>query len=796
MPIDPLDNIEVNDTLNEGRVKLNNNFTEISSYVDTLATQADSDSKFGPENKPRLSTLDPVSYDFNLGGTVGASAASSKEYRFEVTGEVAFNTISLRNYLDATGSITIKKTTASWQDLETLLTLSDPSVLGQETLGGDIHNIFDLGTTVSFSSGEYFIVVLGGNLGAYTDNTSSFPYVSGNLSFVGSYVNPNLNVLSTSIKFSLSQALPKGVIGNVDLSDIDGYDSAAEGEVPTKSATGLEWTDLSSGVDTSNLYGPSNKPYLAQSVGAQIDQEPDPLLGTYGQRNSDGLQFRVTPTEAVFLAGIKVPANASSGDGTLSLVVWREDTETLVAQGSNVNVQTGVAFEASLGTPIELEVGVNYLIGIYFSVRTSGFSGFREDEPSYDGFTLFSGYAQGDATTFPTWNSANSYWPPYTFVLSDTIPKGVVGPLDLSDLDGYDAATESQVPSKSATGLTWTDFPAPEVTQAELDVVISDVNEKFGPTNKPLLKDVEPVEVHIWEGLGQDQFKSADDWLLIRADETFVFDTVRIFGNNGVPTLTITERDSANNLLSTYAVVADPVNEVYETRNFWRFDLSSAITIPAGSYFRIDATYGGAFHYKNYHGNLEVSPVTVGPFTLVDSSMTINVYYSPETVFTLLGTAPQKSVIGPLDLSDLDGYDAATEGQVVTKGATGLTWTSFPPQSFVIAASDETTDLTTGTAKATFRMPYAFELEDVRASVTTAPVGADIQVDVNENGVSILSTVISIDSGEKTSTTAVTLPVVSDTTLADDAEITIDIDQVGSTTAGTGLKVTLIGRPT
>ena len=114
-------------------------------------------------------------------------------------------------------------------------------------------------------------------------------------------------------------------------------------------------------------------------------------------------------------------------------------------------------------------------------------------------------------------------------------------------------------------------------------------------------------------------------------------------------------------------------------------------------------------------------------------------------------------------------------------------------ESFIIAASDETTDLTTGTGKATFRMPYAFTLTAVRASVTTAPVGSVITVDINESGTSVLSTKITIDAGEKTSTTAAVAPVISDSALSDDAEITIDIDTVGSSTAGTGLKVTLIG---
>jgi len=69
-------------------------------------------------------------------------------------------------------------------------------------------------------------------------------------------------------------------------------------------------------------------------------------------------------------------------------------------------------------------------------------------------------------------------------------------------------------------------------------------------------------------------------------------------------------------------------------------------------------------------------------------------------------------------------------------------------------------------------------------------------VDINEGGTTILSTKISIDASEKTSTTAATAAVISDTALADDAEITIDIDQVGSSVAGAGLKVYLIGTKT
>jgi len=66
-------------------------------------------------------------------------------------------------------------------------------------------------------------------------------------------------------------------------------------------------------------------------------------------------------------------------------------------------------------------------------------------------------------------------------------------------------------------------------------------------------------------------------------------------------------------------------------------------------------------------------------------------------------------------------------------------------------------------------------------------------VDVNDSGTTILSTKLTIDNTEKTSTTAATARVISDSALADDAEITVDIDQIGDGTAK-GLKVTLIGQ--
>lgn len=107
------------------------------------------------------------------------------------------------------------------------------------------------------------------------------------------------------------------------------------------------------------------------------------------------------------------------------------------------------------------------------------------------------------------------------------------------------------------------------------------------------------------------------------------------------------------------------------------------------------------------------------------------------------------------------------------------------------ALSDETTTLTTGTAKLTARVPYAFHVLEVRSSVNVVSSSGLVTVDINEGGSTILSTKLSIDASEKTSKTAATPAVISDASLADDAELTFDIDAAG--TGAAGLKVKIFG---
>ena len=116
--------------------------------------------------------------------------------------------------------------------------------------------------------------------------------------------------------------------------------------------------------------------------------------------------------------------------------------------------------------------------------------------------------------------------------------------------------------------------------------------------------------------------------------------------------------------------------------------------------------------------------------------------------------------------------------------------------SFVIACGAEDESLTTGT-KVTFRLPFAFTVTEVRASLTTAGTGANlVTVMFEQNGTDILSTAITIDASELTSTTAAAQPVISTSALTDDASIDCDVDQIDSGGASKGLKMYLIGYKT
>lgn len=115
--------------------------------------------------------------------------------------------------------------------------------------------------------------------------------------------------------------------------------------------------------------------------------------------------------------------------------------------------------------------------------------------------------------------------------------------------------------------------------------------------------------------------------------------------------------------------------------------------------------------------------------------------------------------------------------------------------TIIASCSDEYTPIPVGGPKTTFRAPYPFDMTNgyVRASLTTAPDGGDMTIDITMNGTTIFSTPITIKAGERTSVTAPVQSVLSISAVPDDAEFLVYVTGVGATFAGAGLKVALTG---
>lgn len=85
--------------------------------------------------------------------------------------------------------------------------------------------------------------------------------------------------------------------------------------------------------------------------------------------------------------------------------------------------------------------------------------------------------------------------------------------------------------------------------------------------------------------------------------------------------------------------------------------------------------------------------------------------------------------------------------------------------------------------------PYAYTIENLILTSSVAPTGSTLIADLNVNGTSILATKISIDISELNSTTAATPYVLTTNTISKGSRITVDLDQVGATVAGSDVQL-------
>lgn len=102
--------------------------------------------------------------------------------------------------------------------------------------------------------------------------------------------------------------------------------------------------------------------------------------------------------------------------------------------------------------------------------------------------------------------------------------------------------------------------------------------------------------------------------------------------------------------------------------------------------------------------------------------------------------------------------------------------------------------LTAATLKDVWVAPCKGKIVEVHAKVGTAPTGATLIVDVNKNGTTIYTTQANRPTVAISGTTAA-VGANAVTAVAEDDLISIDIDQIGSGTAGSNLAVSLVFVP-
>ena len=158
--------------------------------------------------------------------------------------------------------------------------------------------------------------------------------------------------------------------------------------------------------------------------------------------------------------------------------------------------------------------------------------------------------------------------------------------------------------------------------------------------------------------------------------------------------------------------------------------------------------------------------------------------------------------IADAQMPDLTGDITTSAGAVATTiGADKVLLSMVAPaaktEMIAIALGDEATVLaaaSTSVPVVTYHMPYAFTLTNVKVGLTVAGTGAAlVTIDVHEAGTTVLSTKVTVDATEKTSGTAATQPVVSDSALAVDSLIEIFVDVIDTDNVASGAKVYLIG---
>lgn len=127
----------------------------------------------------------------------------------------------------------------------------------------------------------------------------------------------------------------------------------------------------------------------------------------------------------------------------------------------------------------------------------------------------------------------------------------------------------------------------------------------------------------------------------------------------------------------------------------------------------------------------------------------------------------------------------------MAQGFSGLPILTVIPRFLIVRVTDaQANNVATTTVGGDIESPVTGTVEEVIAYVDTAGITGLQTVDINKNGVTILSTKLTIDSTEKSSRDASAAAVISVTSVTAGDIFTIDVDGV-QTTVALGLTVNI-----
>lgn len=144
-----------------------------------------------------------------------------------------------------------------------------------------------------------------------------------------------------------------------------------------------------------------------------------------------------------------------------------------------------------------------------------------------------------------------------------------------------------------------------------------------------------------------------------------------------------------------------------------------------------------------------------------------------------VGAIPTSEKGAANGVAQLDGSGKVNPGQLQTSNITKVLPYSYLGNLVV----------STGTFRLYNDTGSTWTISGVRASVGTAPAGASIIIDISKNGTTIFTTQANRPTIAAATNTSGNVTTMDVTTVAAGEYLTVDIDQIGSTTAGADLTV-------